>query len=111
MAELGRIPIPLNRHSRESGNPGQELYRSPLDPRFRGGDEVTEAIQRNNSRLRSRMSDKTLFSIGYEKARLGDVVAALLAAGLATLIDVRDRPQSRRPGFCKRPPAARLGGG
>jgi uncharacterized protein (DUF488 family) len=43
-----------------------------------------------------------LFTIGYEKARLGDVVATLEAAGVTTLIDVRDRPISRRPGFSKR---------
>jgi hypothetical protein len=28
----------LGRHSRESGNPGRATVRSPLDPRFRGGD-------------------------------------------------------------------------
>jgi uncharacterized protein (DUF488 family) len=44
----------------------------------------------------------TLFTIGYEKARLADVVATLTAAGIGTLIDVRDRPISRRPGFSKR---------
>ena len=48
----------------------------------------------------------TLYTIGYEKARLGDVVAALVGAGVATLIDVRDRPISRRPGFSKRQLAA-----
>ena len=48
------------------------------------------------------MSAKLLFTIGYEKASQGDVVAALTAAGVATLIDVRDRPQSRRAGFSKR---------
>jgi uncharacterized protein (DUF488 family) len=47
-----------------------------------------------------------LYTIGYEKARLDDVVAALVAAGVATLIDVRDRPISRRPGFSKRQLAA-----
>src|ERR1700736_1728205 len=47
-----------------------------------------------------------LYTIGYEKARLADVVAALSAAGGATLIDVRDRPISRRPGFSKRQLAA-----
>ena len=47
-----------------------------------------------------------LFTIGYEKARLADVVAALAGAGVATLIDVRDRPISRRPGFSKRQLAA-----
>jgi uncharacterized protein (DUF488 family) len=44
----------------------------------------------------------TLFTIGYEKAGQADVVAALAAAGVETLIDVRDRPQSRRAGFSKR---------
>jgi uncharacterized protein (DUF488 family) len=43
-----------------------------------------------------------LFTIGYEKASQADVLAALEAAGIATLIDVRDRPQSRRAGFSKR---------
>jgi uncharacterized protein (DUF488 family) len=51
---------------------------------------------------------KTLFSIGYEKARLAGVVATLKAAGVETLIDVRDRPQSRRPGFSKNQLAAGL---
>ena len=49
-----------------------------------------------------------LYTIGYEKARLADVVAALSAAGIAVLIDVRDRPISRRPGFSKRQLAATL---
>src|ERR1700733_15232931 len=51
---------------------------------------------------------QTLYSIGYEKARLADVIAALQEAGGATLIDVRDRPQSRRPGFSKNQLAAGL---
>jgi uncharacterized protein (DUF488 family) len=49
---------------------------------------------------------KALYTIGYEKARLADVVGALAGAGVATLIDVRDRPISRRPGFSKRQLAA-----
>src|SRR6516225_5093362 len=47
-----------------------------------------------------------LFTIGYEKAVLQDVLATLAAAGVATLLDVRDRPISRRPGFSKRQLAA-----
>ena len=43
-----------------------------------------------------------LFTIGYEKAHLADVVATLAEAGVTTLIDVRDRPISRRPGFSRR---------
>jgi uncharacterized protein (DUF488 family) len=54
------------------------------------------------------MSGKPLFTIGYEKARLADVVAALREAGVKTLIDVRDRPISRRPGFSKNQLAAGL---
>ncbi|MFZ2006995.1 MAG: DUF488 domain-containing protein [Stellaceae bacterium] len=50
----------------------------------------------------------TLFTIGYEKARLPDVIAVLKDARVATLIDVRDRPQSRRPGFSKNQLAAGL---
>jgi uncharacterized protein (DUF488 family) len=48
----------------------------------------------------------TLFTIGYEKARLADVAAVLEMAQIATLIDVRDRPISRRPGFSKHQLAA-----
>ncbi|MGD9615766.1 MAG: DUF488 family protein [Alphaproteobacteria bacterium] len=44
----------------------------------------------------------TLYTIGYEKARLADVIATLAGAGIVTLIDVRDRPISRRPGFSRR---------
>jgi len=49
-----------------------------------------------------------LYTIGYEKARLADVLATLEGAGVRTLIDVRDRPISRRPGFSKRQLAAAL---
>jgi uncharacterized protein (DUF488 family) len=54
------------------------------------------------------MAERTVYSIGYEKARLADVVSALKEAEVATLIDVRDRPISRRPGFSKRQLAAGL---
>jgi len=48
------------------------------------------------------MSGKVLYTIGYEKALLQDVLDTLTEAGASTLIDVRDRPISRRPGFSKR---------
>jgi hypothetical protein len=54
------------------------------------------------------VAEMALFTIGYERARLADVIAALKIAGVKTLIDVRDRPQSRRPGFSKRQLAAGL---
>jgi uncharacterized protein (DUF488 family) len=52
------------------------------------------------------MTGLPLFTIGYEKALVKDVVTVISAAGVRTLIDVRDRPISRRPGFSKRQLAA-----
>ena len=54
------------------------------------------------------MNTRLLYTIGYEKALLKDVVSTLAAARVATLIDVRDRPISRRPGFSKRQLAAAI---
>jgi uncharacterized protein (DUF488 family) len=48
------------------------------------------------------MSGKPLYLIGYEKANLADFLATLGAAGIATVVDVRDLPLSRRAGFSKR---------
>ncbi len=44
-----------------------------------------------------------IFTIGYEAATLPDFVAALKAAGVGQVIDVRALPLSRRPGFSKTP--------
>jgi uncharacterized protein (DUF488 family) len=55
------------------------------------------------------MSARLLYTIGYEKALLKDVVSTLAAARVTILIDVRDRPISRRPGFSKRQLAAAIG--
>ena len=49
-----------------------------------------------------------LCTIGYEKTTLPRVVAALHDAAVGTVIDVRDLPLSRRPGFSKRSLAAGL---
>jgi uncharacterized protein (DUF488 family) len=54
------------------------------------------------------MTGLALYTIGYEKALLGDVVATLTANRVAILLDVRDRPISRRPGFSKRQLAAAI---
>lgn len=48
------------------------------------------------------MSENLLWTIGYEKASQAEVLAALAAAGIRRVIDVRDRPLSRRAGFSKR---------
>ncbi|HLY57777.1 MAG TPA: DUF488 domain-containing protein [Stellaceae bacterium] len=52
------------------------------------------------------MTTATVFTIGYERAAQADVLAALKATGVTLLVDVRDRPQSRRAGFSKRQLAA-----
>ena len=52
--------------------------------------------------------DPQLWSIGYEQATWAQVRTALVAAGVTRVIDVRDLPLSRRPGFSKRQLAAGL---
>lgn len=42
-----------------------------------------------------------IFTIGYEKVTQAELIAALAAAGVKRLIDVRAVPLSRRPGFSK----------
>lgn len=49
-----------------------------------------------------------IFTIGYEQATIDEVVAALKAAGVERLIDVRAVAASRRPGFAKSALAANL---
>ena len=44
----------------------------------------------------------TLATIGYEGASLLDFVSALRREGVQHVLDVRDRPISRKPGFSKR---------
>jgi len=52
-----------------------------------------------------------LFTIGYEGAAVRDIVSALAAAGVGTLVDVRALPLSRKPGFSKRQLAAEMEAG
>ena len=54
------------------------------------------------------MSARLLYTIGYEKTLLKDVISTLATTRVATLIDIRDRPISRRPGFSKRQLAAAI---
>lgn len=49
-----------------------------------------------------------LFTIGYEGQGIGPFCDTLLAHGVATVIDVRERPYSRKPDFNKRRLAAHL---
>lgn len=48
------------------------------------------------------MGTQALYTIGYEGAARDDFWATLVTSGVKTLIDVRDVPFSRRPGFSKR---------
>lgn len=50
----------------------------------------------------------TIFTIGYEGATMAEFLAALAAAGVKRVIDVRALPLSRRPGFSKSTLAASL---
>jgi uncharacterized protein (DUF488 family) len=49
-----------------------------------------------------------IFTIGYEGATVGEFLAALQAAGVERVVDVRALPLSRRPGFSKSPLRAAL---
>ena len=49
-----------------------------------------------------------VFTIGYEGATQAELVAALKAAGVERVIDVRAVPMSRKPGFSKNVLAAGL---
>ena len=46
---------------------------------------------------------KALFTIGYEGADLGRFISALTRHGVDYVLDVRDRPSSRKRGFSKAP--------
>lgn len=50
----------------------------------------------------------TIYTIGYEGATQAEVIAALERAGVEQVIDVRQLPLSRRPGFSKSALAASL---
>ncbi len=44
-----------------------------------------------------------LFTLGYEKLSVGEFIELLRAAGIDVLVDVRDSPWSRKPGFSRKP--------
>ena len=45
---------------------------------------------------------QALYTIGYEGANLDDFWATLQVAGVRTVLDIRDVPFSRKPGFSKK---------
>lgn len=50
----------------------------------------------------------TLFTVGYEGQHIGPFIELLQAHGIEYVIDVRERPLSRKPDFSKRRLAAHL---
>ena len=54
------------------------------------------------------MTARRIFTIGYEGATQGELIAALRQAGVERVIDVRAVPLSRKPGFSKNVLAAGL---
>lgn len=54
------------------------------------------------------MTARRIFTIGYEGATQPELIAALQAAGVGQVIDVRAVPLSRKPGFSKNVLAAGL---
>lgn len=54
------------------------------------------------------MIARRIFTIGYEGATQAELIAALQAAGVRRVIDVRAVPLSRKPGFSKNVLAAGL---
>ncbi|WP_239018096.1 DUF488 family protein [Sphingomonas flavalba] len=51
---------------------------------------------------------QTVFTIGYEKATVPDLIGALAAADVDLVVDVRAITSSRKPGFSKNALAAEL---
>lgn len=47
------------------------------------------------------MTRRRVFTIGYEQTTVAELIAALEAAGVKRVVDVRALPLSRRPGFSK----------
>ena len=45
----------------------------------------------------------TIFTIGYEQRDSEDLMARLRDAGVDVLVDIRERPFSRKPGFRRGP--------
>lgn len=66
------------------------------------GVDATEEVGASRYRTIREGSGPSIFTIGYERRDGEDLVSALLDAGVDTLIDVRERPFSRKPDFRER---------
>lgn len=82
-----------------AGRSSSLQYRSPrlllrTCAQGRGMGPVLENAQENKVQA-------ALYTIGYEGAEIGSFVAALTAAGVSVVVDIRDVAHSRKPGFSK----------
>lgn len=73
-----------------------------------GGARLSRTVAPSRARSQSHLTAMHLFTIGYEGATQPELVAALQAAGVGLLADIRALPLSRRPGFSKNILAAGL---
>src|SRR6185295_5289581 len=67
----------------------------------RGQSSLTRPTATSHPRIIDGSRPPTIWTIGYERLLPAELVAELQAAGVERLIDVRYRPQSRRPGMSK----------
>ena len=87
---------------------GREPSGLPTPGVGKSGQSETLTAGRAGPKLMDMDHAPTVWTIGYERASLDDVVGALRAAGIRTLLDVRELPLSRRAGFSKSPLRAAL---
>jgi uncharacterized protein (DUF488 family) len=69
-----------------------------MRPRAHHG--LSTFVEHDEARL-ERAGMKTIFTIGYEGSNPSEVLSTLQINGVELLIDVRDVPISRKPGFSK----------
>lgn len=71
------------------------------------GDELT-AVSDGDNIILSRPKELRFYTIGYEGRTLDNFVSRLKSNGIKQLVDVRERPFSRKKGFSQRPLRERL---
>lgn len=64
--------------------------------------KLSEAAEVSLGKVHGLTRPSTIASVGYEGRSAGDLVEALVEAGVATLVDVRENAISRKPGLSKR---------
>jgi uncharacterized protein (DUF488 family) len=68
---------------------------------WRAGDKV-DFLDAGNGLNLALARERTVFTIGYEGQDVSHLTSALKKQGIKQLLDVREKPISRKPGFTKR---------